>query len=71
MRGKRRWQEEWTQVLNNKLRKIKKNTKASRSRFENRECDIKLCSRRIGHTRITHECLMWGGGVIGRTVKTA
>ena len=46
------WQQQWDNLQNNKLRKIKDHTKACRtSRYKNREWERKLARLRLGHTR--------------------
>jgi ribonuclease HI len=52
------WQQQWNNVQENKLKKIKPNVRAwPFSACRSRRAEVLLCRWRIGHTRLTHRYL--------------
>lgn len=61
-RMREKWQERWTEVVDNKLRSIKDTVRPwISSEREKRQTEVSLARLRIGHTLITHGYLMEGG----------
>lgn len=53
------WQEEWLNVTDNKLRKVKSTVSQWTTSFHrNRHWEVNLARLRLGHTRLTHGHLM-------------
>ena len=54
-----KWQNEWRNTTNNKLREVKPTVKSwSSSSSKHRTSEVSLCRLRIGHTLYTHQHLM-------------
>ena len=60
-KARERWEQRWENIdpMNNKLRKIKNDTRDWNLSFpRGRKYEVALCRLRIGHTRLTHSHLM-------------